>query len=88
MVGKTDPISYNVLGHMKLLVILTGGIVFFRDSTNAVRLFGMIMAFLGIISYTHIKLTQPTAPPAGDQARDAYDGGQGGKMPMKPMATA
>jgi len=59
VVGATSPISYNVLGHSKLLVILTVGIVFFGDDTSNTRIAGMVLAVIGIIMYTHIKLMMP-----------------------------
>jgi solute carrier family 35 protein E3 len=55
VVGKTNPIVYNVLGHFKLLVILTGGLVFNGEDRNPVRLFGMFLAFAGIVQYTNLK---------------------------------
>jgi len=56
VIGNTSPISYNVLGHTKLLIILTGGILFFGDDTNNIRMCGMVMAFVGIVAYTHLKI--------------------------------
>lgn len=44
--------SYQVLGNFKLIVILLIGIIFFSEVTNYVRLFGMILALYGIISYS------------------------------------
>ena len=55
VVGKTNPIVYNVLGHFKLLVILTGGLLFMDGDRNPVRLFGMVLAFAGIVDYTNVK---------------------------------
>lgn len=55
VVGKTTPIVYNVLGHFKLLVILAGGLLFNGEDTNSTRLFGMLLAFGGIVQYTHLK---------------------------------
>merc|ERR1719242_246576 len=56
VIGRTSPISYNVLGHCKLIVILSFGILFFGDDTNTWRLTGMVLAVIGIVSYTHIKI--------------------------------
>ena len=57
VVGRTNPIVYNVLGHFKLLVILTGGLLFMDGDQNPVRLFGMVLAFAGIVQYTNLKQT-------------------------------
>ena len=56
VVGKTSPISYNVLGHMKLLVILSGSVLIFGEKISVKRFIGMIMAFAGIVYYTHVKI--------------------------------
>ena len=56
VVGKTSPISYNVLGHCKLLVILTGGVVLFGEHVSSKRAIGMFCAFVGIVYYTFVQL--------------------------------
>lgn len=68
VIGKTSPISYNVLGHAKLIVILTYGIFLFGDSTSSLRLFGMFLAVIGIVSYTHIKITMQEEKKDGPKA--------------------
>lgn len=55
VIGHTSPVSYQVLGHFKLLVILAAGIFFFREDANYVRLGGMVLAFAGIVMYTTFK---------------------------------
>lgn len=66
VVGRTNPVVYNVLGHFKLLVILSGGLLFGQEDHNPLRLFGMFLAFAGIVQYTNLKQRigntwQPTA---------------------------
>ena len=55
VIGHTSPVSYQVLGHFKLLVILAAGIFVFGEDTNSTRLCGMALAFAGIVSYTTLK---------------------------------
>jgi solute carrier family 35 protein E3 len=55
VVGRSSPISYNVLGHFKLLVILTGGVLFMNGDKSPIVLLGMALAFIGITAYTHLK---------------------------------
>jgi hypothetical protein len=45
----------QVLGHFKLLVILSCGILLFGEDTNPLRLLGMGLAFGGIVAYTTLK---------------------------------
>ena len=71
VVGRTNPIVYNVLGHFKLLVILTGGLVFNGEDSNPIRLFGMALAFAGIVQYTNLKQTiGNTWVPSGSKKND------------------
>lgn len=73
VVGATSPISYNVLGHAKLLVILTFGILAFGDDTNSTRLCGMVMAFCGIVAYTHLKIKEQEAQKKEAERAEAED---------------
>lgn len=70
VVGATSPISYNVLGHGKLLVILTFGIIVFGDDTSWTRLCGMGTAFCGIVAYTHLKIREQEAKEMEKEMQD------------------
>jgi solute carrier family 35 protein E3 len=61
VIGKTSPLSYQVLGHGKLVFVLLGGIIFFGGDTNPKRLFGMFLTFCGVVWYGHLKLTQASS---------------------------
>jgi len=55
VIGNTSPITYNVLGHFKLCVILFSGWIFFNEDMNRKKLIGIVMAFFGVVLYTHLK---------------------------------
>jgi len=55
VISRTSPITYNVLGHFKLCIILAGGIVFFHGDTQPKVLFGIVTTFVGVVLYTHLK---------------------------------
>jgi len=55
VIGRTSPISYNVLGHFKLCVVLVGGILLFGGDTNPKRMGGMALTFAGVVLYTTLK---------------------------------
>ena len=57
VIAKTSPISYQVLGHFKLVVVLAGGSIFFAGDTNPKRLMGMACTFIGVVIYSHLKQT-------------------------------
>lgn len=55
-IGRTSPISYNVLGHFKLCVITVGGIILFKENMNQKKFIGICTALFGITLYTFWKL--------------------------------
>jgi solute carrier family 35 protein E3 len=58
VIGKTSPVTYNVLGHFKLTVILTLGFVAFHAPVDARNITGILVTLSGVIWYTQLK----TAP--------------------------
>merc|ERR1719253_1998751 len=51
VIGRTSPVSYNVLGHAKLCTILLSGWLFFGEQCSAGRFLGIVMALGGVFSY-------------------------------------
>eukprot|EP01025_Chloroclados_australasicus_P007289 TRINITY_DN1232_c0_g4_i2.p3 TRINITY_DN1232_c0_g4~~TRINITY_DN1232_c0_g4_i2.p3 ORF type:complete len:338 (-),score=45.45 TRINITY_DN1232_c0_g4_i2:1107-2120(-) len=56
LIGATSALTYNVVGHLKTVVILTGGVIFFGDSMPLKKAFGVGVAMLGIIWYSRLKM--------------------------------
>jgi solute carrier family 35 protein E3 len=61
VIGATSSLTYNVVGHIKTIIILTGGVVFFGDSMPPKKLAGIGVAMVGIIWYSQIKLSEARA---------------------------
>ena len=59
VIGKSSPVSYNVLGHAKLIIILISGYTLFGDddSCDVKCVFGICLAVSGIVTYTHFNLS-------------------------------
>ncbi|CAD7969300.1 unnamed protein product [Amoebophrya sp. A120] len=57
VIGKTDAVSYNVLGHAKLCCILISGYLVFGETATWKNLAGVGLAVCGIVTYTHLKIT-------------------------------
>ncbi|CAM9401263.1 unnamed protein product, partial [Laminaria digitata] len=55
VIGRTSPVSYQVLGHLKLVVILLVGVTAYGESSSPTRLAGMAIALTGIVGYTVLK---------------------------------
>ncbi|KAF5837062.1 hypothetical protein DUNSADRAFT_4895 [Dunaliella salina] len=58
VIGATSSLTYNIVGHLKTVIILTGGVVFFGDNMSRDRLIGIAIAMSGIAWYTKL-LTSP-----------------------------
>uniref|UniRef100_A0A383VFD1 Sugar phosphate transporter domain-containing protein n=1 Tax=Tetradesmus obliquus TaxID=3088 RepID=A0A383VFD1_TETOB len=64
-IGATSSLTYNVVGHMKTVLIVAGGVLLFGDSMSAKKLAGLGCAMAGIVWYSQIKLGE--ASKAGKQ---------------------
>ena len=56
IVGKTDPMSYQVVGHVKTVLVLLCGVMFFSHPFSLQNTSGMMVAMIGVIWYTKLKL--------------------------------
>jgi solute carrier family 35 protein E3 len=55
VLGKTSPLTYQVLGHLKTILILVLGFVVFKYKSNARAVVGILIALGGVIAYTELK---------------------------------
>lgn len=56
VIGATSSLTYNVVGHVKTVIILTGGILFFGDTMSGKKFMGILLAMGGIVWYSQIKM--------------------------------
>lgn len=61
VIGQTSPITYQVVGHFKTILILVGGWLFFEKETNLKNLFGVAVAVVGMVWYSHVKQREAQA---------------------------
>lgn len=59
VIGKTSPVTYNVLGHFKLTVILTLGFTFFGAPLDIKNIAGIVLTLAGVFWYAHLKTSAP-----------------------------
>lgn len=53
VITSTSALTYSVVGHVKTLAILIGGVIFFHDEMTPTKSVGTTLALLGVIAYTH-----------------------------------
>ena len=55
VIGATSSLTYNIVGHLKTVTILTGGCLIFGDTMSISKLSGVALAMLGIAWYSHMQ---------------------------------
>jgi len=68
VIGSTSAISYNVLGHFKLSLVVVGGFLLFGYPIDERNLAGLSLVLVGVVWYTHIKLQAQAADKAASVA--------------------
>lgn len=58
VIGATSSLTYNVVGHIKTVLILSGGVLFFGDTMPPKKMAGIAAAMTGIVWYSQIKLAE------------------------------
>ena len=62
VIGATSSLTYNVVGHIKTVIILMGGCMFFGDTMPLKKLGGISIAMCGIIWYSQVRAAAPCRP--------------------------
>lgn len=60
-IGATSAVTFNVVGHMKTFVIMAGGVLLFGEEMPMKKLGGIMIAMVGIILYSYLKLSAAQA---------------------------
>jgi len=63
VIGKTSPLTYQVLGHLKTCLILLLGYTLFQAPFNPNNVFGILVAVVGMVLYTELKRRESLPPP-------------------------
>ncbi|GLC36795.1 hypothetical protein PLESTF_001309800 [Pleodorina starrii] len=61
VIGTTSSLTYNIVGHLKTVLILAGGCLLFGDSMPWKRLAGIALTMSGIGWYTYLSVQASTA---------------------------
>lgn len=56
VIGATSSLTYNIVGHLKTVLILTGGVFIFGDSMTLTKVAGVALAMTGIAWYSQMQL--------------------------------
>ncbi|KAJ8457880.1 hypothetical protein OPV22_030806 [Ensete ventricosum] len=53
VIGKTSPVTYQVLGHLKTCLVLAFGYVLLHDPFSWRNIFGILVAIVGMVVYSY-----------------------------------
>ena len=53
VIGKTSPVTYQVLGHLKTCLVLAFGYILLRDPFSWRNILGILIAMIGMILYSY-----------------------------------
>jgi solute carrier family 35 protein E3 len=56
IIGRTSAITYNMVGHGKLVLILLCGYLFFGGALSLWNLIGVALAIGGIMTYSYLTI--------------------------------
>ncbi|GMH41451.1 hypothetical protein BSKO_09361 [Bryopsis sp. KO-2023] len=62
--GRFSAVTFQVMGHTKTFMVLTGGVLLFHETISPKQLMGMSVAVAGMISYGYYSSLTPAAPPS------------------------
>ncbi|KAH0946121.1 hypothetical protein HN011_005675 [Eciton burchellii] len=62
IIGKTSPLTYNMVGHSKFCLLLLGGSLIFHETLAINQVIGITLTLVGIILYAHVKIKDNQSP--------------------------
>ncbi|XP_024967510.1 UDP-xylose transporter 3-like isoform X2 [Cynara cardunculus var. scolymus] len=75
VIGKTSPVTYQVLGHLKTCLVLAFGYVLLHDPFSWRNILGILVAVVGMVLYSYFctRDAQPKANEASTQLSQAKE---------------
>ncbi len=84
VIGKCDAVTYQVLGHLKTVLILVLGFVMLKNPANPRAVSGIAIAMVGMVAYAHEEGKAAAAPAAQlEKQQQEAAGGVAGTLPEK-----
>ena len=85
VIGATSSLTFSIVGHVKTVIILTGGCVLFHESMSLHRFLGISLAMSGIIWYSQISLSAATPAKAQPNSKAGSASKEEEQPLMNPM---
>lgn len=101
VIGKTSPVTYQVLGHLKTCLVLLLGYTLLKNPFNWKNILGISVAMVGMVTYSYVQIQESSAKekaakeaaatlPLGDEAtaKDFSASEDGGRTENDPLLAA
>lgn len=91
VIGKTSPVTYQVLGHLKTCLVLAFGYVLLHDPFSWRNIFGILVALVGMLLYSYfctIEGQQKATVEASDSQPQIKEGESDPLLNVETGATA
>ena len=81
VIGKCDAVTYQVLGHLKTMLVLAFGFLMLNNPVSAKNILGILVALIGMVAYAHYEMLDKAAVAAAASNIQKVDleAGKGGK---------
>lgn len=60
IIGKTSPLTYNMVGHIKFCLTTLGGFLIFKEPMTLLQIVGVLLTLIGVSYYAHVKVRKKT----------------------------
>ncbi|XP_075633899.1 UDP-xylose transporter 2-like [Castanea sativa] len=81
VIGKTSPVTYQVLGHLKTCLVLAFGYVLLHDQFNWRNILGILIALIGMVLYSYF-CTREGQQKANETAAQPFQVVEGESEPL------
>eukprot|EP00270_Netrium_digitus_P007983 TRINITY_DN2357_c0_g1_i2.p1 TRINITY_DN2357_c0_g1~~TRINITY_DN2357_c0_g1_i2.p1 ORF type:complete len:345 (+),score=70.88 TRINITY_DN2357_c0_g1_i2:42-1037(+) len=88
VIGKTSPVTYQVLGHLKTCLVLAMGFILLNNPFSWRNLSGMTMALLGMVTYSYVQIQEGRAKEAAAMAVKLEQSGEKNEESSVPLVAA
>ncbi|KAM1054205.1 hypothetical protein ACFX13_001648 [Malus domestica] len=81
VIGKTSPVTYQVLGHLKTCLVLAFGYILLHDPFDWRNILGILVALAGMVLYSYF-CTREGQKKAAEEATQPPQAGEGESDPL------
>jgi len=71
IIGRASPLTFQVVGHLKTTLVFVFGFVIMKETIVLKNIFGIFVAFVGMVWYTHLQSNRSPAPSPSETTKES-----------------